>query len=153
MQVLDNAKPPRAKRLKMEKAGRTINSTLISRNVTVNGHRTSVRLEPDMWRGLIEICKREKSNQHEICSLIAVSKPKETSLTAALRVFIMAYFRAAATEDGHNRAGHGQGLIGNTIENITRVPVAIAAASGNGMARVVASMPYMMGAPVKPNIR
>lgn len=135
-----------AKSVKMERAKRTINSTLLSRNVTVCGHRTSVRLEPDMWRGLIEICRREKSSNHEICSLIAESKPKETSLTAAIRVFIMAYYRAAATEDGHNRAGHGQGLIGNTIENITRVPLPTNLPKGNGVARLAASMPYIIGA-------
>jgi len=30
-----------------------------------------------------------------------------SSLTAAIRVFIVAYFRAAATEEGHASVGHG----------------------------------------------
>jgi hypothetical protein len=34
-------------------------------------------------------------------------KNDKTSLTAAIRVFLMLYFRAAATEEGHARAGHG----------------------------------------------
>jgi hypothetical protein len=34
-------------------------------------------------------------------------KNPRTSLTAAIRVFLMLYFRAASTEDGHGRAGHG----------------------------------------------
>ncbi|MEE8123006.1 MAG: hypothetical protein V3T93_02770, partial [Alphaproteobacteria bacterium] len=34
-----------------------------------------------------------------------------SSLTAALRVFIMLYFRTAATEEGHAEAGHGNGAI------------------------------------------
>ena len=84
-------------------------STLVSRNVTVDGHRTSVRLEPEMWNGLREICRREHATMHKICSGIACRKPANTSLTAAIRVFTMAYFRAAATEDGHDRAGHGPG--------------------------------------------
>jgi predicted DNA-binding ribbon-helix-helix protein len=84
-------------------------SSLISRNVTIKNHRTSVRLEPDMWVGLREICRRERSSMHDICSTIAANKAPNTSLTAAIRVFIMSYFRAAATEDGHNNAGHGPG--------------------------------------------
>jgi hypothetical protein len=34
-------------------------------------------------------------------------KAENTSLTAAIRVFLMLYFRSAATEDGHMEAGHG----------------------------------------------
>ena len=84
-------------------------SSLVSRNVTVSGHRTSVRLEPEMWNGLAEICRRECASAHEICTIISAHKPDSTSLTAAIRVFVMAYYRAAATEDGHSRAGHGPG--------------------------------------------
>ncbi|MFA5592305.1 MAG: ribbon-helix-helix domain-containing protein [Micavibrio sp.] len=82
-------------------------STLVSRNITVNAHRTSVRLEPEMWRALKEIAVRENCTIHELCSLISFRKNKRTSLTAAIRVFLMLYFRAATTEDGHRSAGHG----------------------------------------------
>ncbi|HEU4837849.1 MAG TPA: ribbon-helix-helix domain-containing protein [Micavibrio sp.] len=82
-------------------------STLVSRNITVNGRRTSVRLEPEMWRALKEISVRENCSIHELCSLISFRKNKRTSLTAAIRVFLMLYFRAATTEEGHGRAGHG----------------------------------------------
>lgn len=82
-------------------------STLVSRNITVSGHRTSVRLEPEMWRALKEIAGRENCSMHELCTLINFRKNKRTSLTAAIRVFLMLYFRAATTEDGHARAGHG----------------------------------------------
>lgn len=82
-------------------------STLVSRNITVNGKRTSVRLEPEMWRALKEISARENCSIHELCSLIAFRKNRRTSLTAAIRVFLMLYFRAATTEEGHGRAGHG----------------------------------------------
>ncbi len=82
-------------------------STLVSRNITVGGRRTSVRLEPEMWRDLKEISTRENCSIHELCTLISFRKNKRTSLTAAIRVFLMLYFRAATTEDGHGRAGHG----------------------------------------------
>jgi len=82
-------------------------STLISRNITVLGRRTSVRLEPEMWSSLREISRREECKIHDICSLIQLRKNPNTSLTAAIRVFLMLYYRAASTEDGHLRAGHG----------------------------------------------
>lgn len=85
-------------------------STLVSRNVVVSGRRTSVRLEPEMWESLREICQRERSTLHQICTSVSLQKIEETSLTAAIRVFVMRYFRNASTEEGHAKAGHGYGL-------------------------------------------
>ncbi|HEU0118665.1 MAG TPA: ribbon-helix-helix domain-containing protein, partial [Alphaproteobacteria bacterium] len=48
-----------------ETPSKTVRSTLVSRNVTIAGHRTSVRLEPEMWSGLSEICRRERATLHE----------------------------------------------------------------------------------------
>jgi predicted DNA-binding ribbon-helix-helix protein len=82
-------------------------SGLISRNITVNGNRTTIRLEEHMWDALKEIAYREKQTIHTLCSLIYNQKTEETSFTASIRVFLMLYFRLASTEDGHRRAGHG----------------------------------------------
>lgn len=95
-------------------------TSLISRNVTIAGHRTSIRLEPDMWQALKEICRRERASMHEVCTTVAQHKQENSSLTAAIRVFIMAYYRAAATDDGHQKAGHGNGTP-NGI-NVTVIP-------------------------------
>ncbi|MCE2509847.1 MAG: ribbon-helix-helix domain-containing protein [Alphaproteobacteria bacterium] len=81
-------------------------STLINRNVTVAGHRTSMRLEPSMWEALEEICRRERRTVHDVCTEVDARR-HESTLTAALRAFIVIYFRVAATEDGHINAGHG----------------------------------------------
>lgn len=82
-------------------------TTLVSRNVTVMGKRTSVRLELEMWQALKEISERENCTIHDICTLIKMRKNPITSLTAAIRVFLMLYFRASSTEEGHQGAGHG----------------------------------------------
>jgi len=81
-------------------------STLVNRNVFIGSRRTSVRLEPAMWDALAEICRREDLSLHEVCALID-ERRQASSLTAAIRVFILAYFRAAATEEGHANVGHG----------------------------------------------
>ena len=85
-------------------------SALVIRNVNVHGHRTSIRLEPQIWESMSEICRREFCVPHDVCSYVAERKPPHGSLTSALRVFILDYFRTSATEDGHRRAGHGQGM-------------------------------------------
>ncbi len=84
-----------------------IKSTLVSKNITILGRRTSVRLEPEMWSALRDIALRERCSMHDICSLISLRKNIDTSLTAAIRVFLMLYYKAAVTEEGHKRAGHG----------------------------------------------
>lgn len=85
----------------------SIDGCLMARNITVMGRRTSVRLEPQMWQALKDISRREKCSVHALCSLITLRRQKCSSLTAAIRVFIMLYFRAAATDEGHERVGHG----------------------------------------------
>ena len=85
----------------------SVKSSLVSKNIKVKGRRTSVRLEPEMWTAFKNIAKRESCTMHDLCTLIHMRKDESSSLTAAIRVFLMLYFRAAATEVGHIKAGHG----------------------------------------------
>jgi predicted DNA-binding ribbon-helix-helix protein len=82
-------------------------STLVNRNVTVAGRRTSMRLEPAMWDALQQICRREDKSLNELVTDIDRQRI-ESSLTAAIRVYLLRYFCAAATDEGHRLAGHGQ---------------------------------------------
>jgi predicted DNA-binding ribbon-helix-helix protein len=109
-------------------------STLVSRNITVRGRRTSVRLEPEMWNALREITRREECRINDICSLIHLRKKPHTSLTAAIRVFLMLYYRAAATEEGHAKAGHG-----DFDSMLHRARVTRALLEGSGMSPSVPS--------------
>jgi predicted DNA-binding ribbon-helix-helix protein len=70
-------------------------STLVNRNVTVAGHRTSVRLERAMWDALRQVCEREQKSLNCVVTEIA-REQVESSLTAAIRVYVLSYFRAAA---------------------------------------------------------
>lgn len=97
----------------------------VNRNIIVAGHRTSIRLERVMWDALREICQRERISLHEIATQIAATQSSTASFTAAVRIFIMAYFRAAATDEGHRRAGHGmQTISGDTAvgPSVVRLP-------------------------------
>lgn len=60
-----------------------------------------------MWQALREIAKREQCSIHDICDLIFMRKSEDMTLTASIRIFLMLYFKSAATEEGHRKAGHG----------------------------------------------
>lgn len=83
-------------------------TNLVSRNVSILGRRTSIRLEPEMWSSLNEISRLERCTIHQICSLVFMRKHAGSTLTSAVRVFLMLYYRAATTTEGHKNAGHGQ---------------------------------------------
>ncbi|MFQ5985030.1 MAG: ribbon-helix-helix domain-containing protein [Alphaproteobacteria bacterium] len=70
-------------------------SSLMNKNVVVNGRRTSVRLEGEMWDALGEIARRERCTIHHICSDVE-SRRKASTFAAGLRVYIMSYYREAA---------------------------------------------------------
>jgi len=74
-------------------------SSLVSKNVRINKRRTSVRLEPEMWNALFEISEIECCSIHDLCSAVFEFKNRNTSFTAALRVFLMTYYRSAAFVD------------------------------------------------------
>jgi predicted DNA-binding ribbon-helix-helix protein len=78
-------------------------SSLVIRNVVVAGHRTSVRLEPVMWDALNEIARRERTTVHDLATRIDRNRTAST-LTAAIRVFIVDYYRTAAVRAGHPAA-------------------------------------------------
>ncbi len=70
-------------------------SSLINRNVTVAGRRTSIRLAAAMWDALSEIAGREERTINIICTRID-KRRKELTLTSGLRVYSLNYFRRAA---------------------------------------------------------
>ncbi len=69
------------------------------RNVVVAGHRTSVRLEPLMWDSLLEISQQLEVTVHDLVTNIDRDRV-QSSLTAAIRVFIVNYYRTAAANGG-----------------------------------------------------
>lgn len=74
-------------------------SSLVIRNIVVAGHRTSVRLEPIMWDALHDIARRLQVSVHELVTEIDRERTA-SSLTAAIRVHIVDFYRTAALEAG-----------------------------------------------------
>ena len=71
-------------------------SRLVNRNVVAARGRTSMRLEPELWDALLEICQRKQVPLDEIVQR-AEQQSGSGGRTSAVRVFVIQYFRAAAT--------------------------------------------------------
>ena len=89
-------------------------SRLVSRNITVNGRRTSMRLEEVCWEAIDEICIHESVNLNVLCTAID-QRSRNSSRTAAVRAFIVTYFRDLAEGSGFLNAGRIKGLIPNLV--------------------------------------
>lgn len=74
-----------------------------NRNIRLEGKRTSMRMEHAMWDALEDIAGRENKTVGELCAIIAARKIG-SNLTAAVRLFIIVYFRIAARGEMKNPA-------------------------------------------------
>ena len=81
-------------------------SRLINRNVVAGRGRTSMRLEPELWDALMEICEREGYDVSTVVRRVE-DAGHSGGRTSAVRVYILDYFRTAATEAGHLSVNHG----------------------------------------------
>jgi predicted DNA-binding ribbon-helix-helix protein len=99
-----SALPRRAPRKRL-----SASSSLVIHNVVVAGRRTSVRLEPVMWEALQEIVRQQETNINQLVTEIDRQRDS-SSLTAAIRVYIVDLYRAAATAPGDRAADRGARL-------------------------------------------
>ena len=81
-------------------------SRLVNRNIMAARGRTSMRLEPELWDALLEICRREAIDPGQLVRKVE-EQGHAGGRTSAVRVYVLTYFREAATEQGHVAAGHG----------------------------------------------
>ncbi len=84
----------------------SMNSRLINRNIVAANGRSSMRLEPEIWDALFEICRRENIAMADLVRKVDGGR-EIGGRTSAIRVYAFNYFRKAATEEGHRLAGHG----------------------------------------------
>lgn len=64
-------------------------------------------LDDETWTALQEIARREQLTVAQVCLMVSIKKKDAVQLSRALRAHILRYFREAATEEGHRKAGHG----------------------------------------------
>lgn len=69
----------------------------LSKSITINGRRTSIRMERSIWSALEDVAANEQLRLRDLVALVDRSK-SEHGLTAALRVFAMNYLRHAISQ-------------------------------------------------------
>jgi predicted DNA-binding ribbon-helix-helix protein len=67
-------------------------SALVARNVFVGTRRTSIKLEPALWRAFEEICEKRSKTIHQVCTHLAPHAGAAT-LTSAVRVYVVEALR------------------------------------------------------------
>ena len=68
-------------------------SLLVPRNVLIDGHRTSIKLEAEIWDALHRIAEHQSLTVHELVSEIAHSRASD-NLTSAVRAYVVRYLTA-----------------------------------------------------------
>lgn len=61
------------------------------RSITIDGHRTSISLEDEFWDALKDIATQKHT--HLATLITQVDNQRKTSLSSALRVFVLNYFK------------------------------------------------------------
>ena len=72
---------------------------MAKRSLTVTGHRTSISLEEPFWQALTEIAAVRRSSIAAIVAGIDRGRHDDTNLSAAIRVFVLDWYRKKAKAD------------------------------------------------------
>lgn len=68
----------------------------MSHSIVIDGKRTSMRMEPQLWAALGEVAEYKGMTKNELCTKIAVAKETDMGLTSAIRVFLILFYRKIA---------------------------------------------------------
>ncbi|MBC7132708.1 MAG: ribbon-helix-helix domain-containing protein [Roseovarius sp.] len=72
----------------------------VKRSLTLMGHRTSVSLEEPFWQAFREIAREEGRALNALAAEIDAARAPDTGLASAIRLFVLAHYRARAGRRG-----------------------------------------------------
>ena len=70
-----------------------MNERPVKRSLTLKGHRTSVSLEDDFWRGFCEIAQVQQRPINNLAAEIDANRGTQTGLATAIRLFVFRYYK------------------------------------------------------------
>jgi predicted DNA-binding ribbon-helix-helix protein len=76
-------------------------SPVIKRSIVIAGHKTSVSLEDDFWRGLKDIAVSRHMTLSDLVATIDTGRP-HGNLSSAIRLFVLNHYQARM--NGHGEA-------------------------------------------------
>ena len=65
----------------------------VSRSITINGRRTSIRMELAIWNAVDDIAKDNGMRMRDLIALIDRRRDQDSGLTAKIRVFVTVFLR------------------------------------------------------------
>ncbi len=86
-----------------------ITMPLVELTIAIGARQEPIALHDLVWQALEEIAAMEKMELPDLVSAVDRARDDEDDLVTALEVLAVSYFRHAATEAGHQKAGHGSG--------------------------------------------
>jgi predicted DNA-binding ribbon-helix-helix protein len=84
-----------------------LKSPVAKRSIVIAGHKTSVSLEEEFWKGLKEIADDRHVTLSDLVGAIDGAR-RNGNLSSAIRIFVLDHYRAQAAialGDGHRSAG------------------------------------------------
>lgn len=72
-----------------------MDAKLLTRNVVIDGKRTTIRLESAIWDAVDDLCTREKMSRHDLCSRVEDGRDG-LNRAQAIRAVVVNYFRFSA---------------------------------------------------------
>lgn len=66
----------------------------VKRSLTLSGHRTSVSLEEEFWQAFRAIAAAESRPLNALAAEIDAGRGTETGLASAIRLHVLAWYRA-----------------------------------------------------------
>ena len=69
-----------------------MDAKLLTRNVVIDGKRTTIRLESAIWDAVDDLCSRERMSRHDLCSRVEVGRDG-LNRAQAMRAVVVNYFR------------------------------------------------------------
>jgi predicted DNA-binding ribbon-helix-helix protein len=70
-----------------------VNSPVLKRSIVLAGHKTSVSLEDEFWKGLREIAEERDMTLSDIATAID-SQRTHGNLSSAIRLFVLDFYRS-----------------------------------------------------------
>lgn len=75
-----------------------MDAKLLTRNVVIDGKRTTIRLESAIWDAVDDLCVREEISRHDLCSRVEARRDG-LNRAQAIRAVVVNYFRLALLGD------------------------------------------------------
>ena len=72
--------------------GRRAESTVVKRSIFTAGHRTSVSLEDEFWKGLKESAGARRMTLPQLVASIDAERRRGSNLSSAIRLFVLDFY-------------------------------------------------------------